>query len=98
DCDSIEETSEQITGYFDEIIPTFYDSEDRENRSMESVDREGIKKVFPLISLSIGIACNSKRQFDHYGEMAEVASEMKKYAKTVRGSCVKMDKRHIKKD
>ncbi|MBF0558144.1 MAG: diguanylate cyclase [Nitrospirae bacterium] len=96
DCDSIEETSEQITGYFDEIIPTFYDSEDREKRSMESVDREGIRKVFPLISLSIGIVCSRKRQFDHYGEMAEVASEMKKYAKTVQGSCVKMDKRHLK--
>jgi diguanylate cyclase (GGDEF)-like protein len=93
DCDSIEDTSVQIIGYFDQIIPTFYDIEDRTKGFIESVDREGLKKTFPLISLSIGMACNRNKQFEHYGQMAEVASDMKKYAKTVRGSCVKMDKR-----
>lgn len=93
ECESIEEAAVRITAYFDEIIPTFYDVEDRTRGVIESTDREGQKKVFPLISLSIGIACNRSRLFDHYGQMAEVASEMKKYAKTASGSCVRMDKR-----
>ncbi|HKN18354.1 MAG TPA: hypothetical protein VJW95_01050, partial [Dissulfurispiraceae bacterium] len=61
---------------------------------IESVDREGEKKVFPLISISIGIVCNDIKHYDHYGEIAEVASEMKKFAKTVTGSCFKVDRRH----
>ncbi len=94
DCDAAAETSEKIIGYFDEIIPTFHDMDDRTKGHIESTDREGKKRVFPLISLSIGIAHNRMRKFTHYGAMAEVASEVKKFAKTVVGSCVKSDQRH----
>src|SRR5208283_3367860 len=75
ECNNIEETSVQITGYFDEIIPGFYDAEDKTKGFIEAADREGHKKAFPLISLSIGISCNNNRQFNHYGEIAEIASE-----------------------
>ncbi len=93
DCDAVEETSGKIIAYFDRIIPTFYDIEDRTKGFIESADREGQKRIFPLISLSIGIVCNDRKHFAHYGEIAEVASEMKKFAKTVKGSCLKIDKR-----
>src|SRR5208337_3439096 len=73
DCDAVEETSGSIIGYFDAIIPTFYDMDDRTRGHIESVDREGKKKEYPLISLSIGIAHNIKKQFTHYGAMAEIA-------------------------
>src|SRR5208283_2492628 len=95
DCENVEETSGKIISYFDEIVPTFYDIEDRTKGHIESADREGQKKVFPLISLSIGIVCNDRKHFAHYGEIAEVASEMKKFAKTVKGSCFKVDKRSV---
>jgi len=94
DCDAVEETSGKIIGYFDRIIPTFYDIEDRTKGCIESTDREGQKKVYPLIGISIGIVCNDRKHFAHYGEMAEVASEMKRFAKTVKGSCFKVDKRN----
>lgn len=89
----IEETSEEIIDNFNRIIPTFYDAEDRMNGYIESIDREGNKKRFPLICISIGIAHNKARNFSHYGEMAEVASEMKKYAKCIGGGCFRVDKR-----
>ncbi len=95
DCETVEETSDKIIGYFDRIIPTFYDIEDRTKGYIESKDREGQKKVYPLISISIGIVCNIGKHFAHYGEIAEVASEMKKFAKTVTGSCFKVDKRQL---
>ncbi|MGD0283828.1 MAG: diguanylate cyclase [Dissulfurispiraceae bacterium] len=94
DCDSIEETAGKIIGFFDRIIPTFYDPEERAKGFIESLDREGQKRDYPLISLSIGIVCNRDKEFTHYGEMAEIASDMKKYAKTVTGSCIKMDRRN----
>lgn len=94
DVDLIEPASAKITDYFDRIIPTFYDADDRTRGYIESVDREGNKRVFPVIGLSIGITHNRGRTFSHYGEMAELASEMKKYAKSIGGSCYRADKRH----
>jgi diguanylate cyclase (GGDEF)-like protein len=93
DLEHIEETAVEIIDNFKRIIPIFYDAEDRANGYIESVDREGNKKRFPLISISIGIAHNKAKIFSHYGEMAEVASEMKTHAKCSGGSCVRIDKR-----
>ena len=44
------------------------------------------KQEFPLIPLSAGIAMNTTRPFSHYGEMTEVASQMKNDAKMSAGS------------
>jgi GGDEF domain-containing protein len=89
----IEETAGEIIDNFKKIIPTFYDAEDRVNGYIESVDREGVKKKFPIIDISIGIVYNKSGEFTHYGEIAEVASEMKKYAKHEGGSCFKTNRR-----
>ncbi len=94
DVEHIEETAREIIDNFNKIIPTFYDPEDRARGFIESVDREGNKKTFPFIGISIGVAHNRFRKFSHYGEIAEVASEMKKYAKCAGGGCFKIDKRH----
>lgn len=94
DVEHIEETASEIIDNFNKIIPTFYDPEDRAKGFIESIDREGNKRTFPFIGISIGVAHNRLRKFSHYGEIAEVASEMKKYAKCAGGSCFKVDKRH----
>ena len=91
--DIVESVSQEIIDTFSKIVLTFYDAEDRTKRYIESIDREGIQKKFPIMGLSIGIAHNHLRAFSHYGEMAEVASEMKKYAKNSGGGCYKIDKR-----
>lgn len=95
DLEYVEKTASEIIDNFNKIILTFYDYEDRTKGFIESVDREGNKRTFPFIGISIGVSHNKYRKFSHYGEMAEVASEMKKYAKHAGGSCFKIDKRHI---
>lgn len=89
----IEDASRELIDNFNKIIPTFYDVEDRVRGYMESVEREGNKRRFPMIGISIGIAHNKLKKFSHYGEMAEAASEMKKYAKDAGGGCFRTDKR-----
>lgn len=89
----IEETAGEIIDNFRKIIPTFYNTEDRDKGYIESVDREGVKRKFPIIEISIGIAHNKSKEFSHYGEIAEVASEMKNYAKREGGGCLKIDRR-----
>ncbi|HAK88249.1 MAG: hypothetical protein A2077_03595 [Nitrospirae bacterium GWC2_46_6] len=95
DPENMEETAAAIIDNFTKIMLTFYDHEDRIKGCIESVDREGNKRTFPLIGISIGIVHNKFKKFSHYGEMAGAASEMKKYAKISGGHCLKVDKRHL---
>ncbi|MCX8069115.1 MAG: diguanylate cyclase [Thermodesulfovibrionales bacterium] len=91
--DIVEKLSQEIIDTFGKIVLTFYDDEDKVKRCIDSVDREGVKKKFPIMGLSIGIAHNQFKNFTHYGEVAELASDMKKYAKLSGGSCYKIDMR-----
>ncbi len=91
--DVVEETSAEIIGAFDKIIPTLYDKADRDNGFIETLDRQGNARKFPITALSIGIATNKNRSFTHFGEMTETASEMKKQAKQSWGSCYLTDRR-----
>jgi diguanylate cyclase (GGDEF)-like protein len=93
DVDLVEATAAQIISYYQQIVPTFYDTDDRSRGAIASVDREGQQKTFPLMSISIGIAHNRLRSFIHYGEMIEVASDMKKHAKGKKGNSYSIDRR-----
>lgn len=89
----IETVCEEIIRYFDSMIPSFYDPPERDKGFIEATDREGNKKIFPFLSLSIGVAHNRYRKFSHYGQASEIATELKVYAKKFNGSCYKIDRR-----
>lgn len=93
DLDVMEEVSTEIVAAFDRIVPTFYDEEDREKGHVKSIDRQGNIVVFPIVTISIGITGSQLREYSHYGEITELASEMKGYAKASTGSCFKIDNR-----
>lgn len=95
DFEAIERASEVIVKAFDNIIPTFYDSSDRERDFILSTDRQGNKKAFSMMSISIGIATNRFFNFSHFGEITEIASKMKAQAKKTNNSCYRMDRRFI---
>jgi diguanylate cyclase (GGDEF)-like protein len=98
DLDLVEEITNEIIEAFDRIVPTFYDTEDREKGYIKSVDRQGNIRTYPIITISVGITHNKVKKFSHYGEITEVASEMKKFAKTFKGSCLKSDQRQYVAD
>jgi GGDEF domain-containing protein len=89
----VDEASEELIRHFDAIVPGFYDPEDKANGWIDSVTREGVRRQFPFISLSIGVAHNSLRKISHYGKLSEIASEMKRFAKKTPGSCYRIDRR-----
>lgn len=93
DVKNVEDASKEIIDNFNKIIPTFYDTDDRMKGAIESFDRKGKIRSFPFITISVGIVSNEFRNFSHYGEMAEVASEMKSYAKNCGGNCYCKDRR-----
>ncbi|MDR2018590.1 MAG: diguanylate cyclase [Syntrophobacterales bacterium] len=88
------ETAKEIIRAFDRIVPTFYNAEDRKTGLIMSRDRQGNRRSFPVITISIGIALSRVGSFSHYGELAGIASEMNSYAKHLEGSCFVMDRRH----
>jgi diguanylate cyclase (GGDEF)-like protein len=93
DIELVEEAAGRIVSYFDRMVGTFYDEEDRALKHIRSIDRMGAQKNFPLMTISIGITHNRYREFAHYSEIGHVASEMKCFSKNVEGSCVQIDRR-----
>lgn len=92
----IEDSCRDVIDAFDHIIPTFYDQEDRQAGYIEAPDREGNIRLYPLLSITIGVVCSDASRFIHYGEITEIASEMKKFAKTQAGSCYRVNRRRYK--
>jgi diguanylate cyclase (GGDEF)-like protein len=78
---------------FEQAADALYDEEDR-NRRYVSVKsrRDGIKDV-GLVTVSIGVALSSSREYVDPRELVAVASEMKSVAKSQPGSFVAMDRR-----
>jgi diguanylate cyclase (GGDEF)-like protein len=91
----VEGASAEIIDAFDRLISTFYDEEDREKGCIQSRDRQGNLRTFPLMTVSIGAATNRYMHFSHYGEITEIASRMKTHLKYSKGSSFGMDKRHL---
>ena len=96
DFDAIEDAARRITEYFDKLIVTFYDAVDREKGHIASIDRDGKARVFPIMTISIGISHNKYRKFAHYSEIGQVAAELKHASKGVTGSCFRIDRRRKK--
>jgi GGDEF domain-containing protein len=89
----IEEACQELIDAFDQIVPSFYDPEDREGECILSQDREGYARKYPIMGISIGIATAGVGVFTHFGEVTSIASEMKSFAKKEAGSCYRTNKR-----
>jgi GGDEF domain-containing protein len=78
-----------------EVVPAFYDQEDRERGYVEIENRQGKVERFPLLSISIGVATTERRHFSHPGEVVTVATELKEFAKRTEGSIFLFDRRAV---
>ncbi|MFA9429120.1 response regulator [Egicoccus sp. AB-alg2] len=80
--DLAEPVAEAVCEHFDALAPTLYDPDDRAAGSIEVPDRRGVPQRYGLLSLSIGVATTTRRDYAHVGEVVTIATEMKRYAKT----------------
>lgn len=85
--------SQEVISLFDARIPAHYDHEDRERGCIISTDRSGKVNEFPIMTISIAIVHNTYRKLDHPGKVAQIAAELKKYAKEMEGSNLVFDRR-----
>ena len=93
--DCIEEICDKIVKEFDKSIASFYKQEDRERGHIVTKNRSGQLSKIPFLSLSIGVVTNEYHPFVHLGQIIQIGTEVKNYAKTlgksiyVKGFCSK---------
>jgi diguanylate cyclase (GGDEF)-like protein len=89
----MDEICENVVKDFDAIVPGFYNEEDARLGHFVSKDRQGKEQTFTLLSVSIAIVSAATRSLTHVAQIAEIAAELKKYAKTMDKSNYVRDKR-----
>jgi diguanylate cyclase (GGDEF)-like protein len=85
--------SQEIIKLFDERIPSQYEPEDRDRGYIISTDRQGKINNFSIMTISIAVVHNTYRNIEHPGKVAQIAAELKKYAKDMQGSNLVFDRR-----
>jgi diguanylate cyclase (GGDEF)-like protein len=83
----------EVIERFDDGILDFYDPHDALRGSVEVIDRRGERHMFPIVSVSLGVATNLRRSFASEWEASAVAAEMKEHAKADAGSSYRFDRR-----
>lgn len=89
----VEPFAQSVIDQFDAEILDYYDPEDALRGYIEVPDRRGDRHAFPVVSVSLGIATNERRALAGSVEAAEVAAEMKEFAKRAPGSTYEIDRR-----
>ena len=89
----VNDTCGEIVSIFDALVPYQYSEQDRRAGYFFGKDRRGQLHRVPLMTVSIGVVSNERRQFATAAQVSELATEMKSYAKTLTGSVYTIDRR-----
>jgi diguanylate cyclase (GGDEF)-like protein len=89
----VNESCGEIVSIFDALVPYQYSEQDRRAGYFFGKDRRGQLHRVPLMTVSIGVVSNERRQFANAAQVSELATEMKSYAKTLTGSVYTIDRR-----
>jgi len=77
---------EEIIGEFDAKVLNFYNEEDRSRGFIKTINRRGEEDTFPLMTISLAIVSNERRELNTPIEVGDIAAEVKKKLKTMTGS------------
>ncbi|QSZ27878.1 response regulator [Aceticella autotrophica] len=91
--DKVEDICQYIIKNFDEKIKNLYDEKDRKRGYIEAVGRRGEKNKYPFVSISIAVVTDEYRKFQNELQISEVAAELKRKLKTMKGSKFLKDQR-----
>lgn len=89
----MEEVAGRVCTAFDAMVPSFYSEEDNARGCILATDRQGNKREFSLLSVSIGICHNKDRELKNFAHVAHLGAELKKAAKAKAGSAFVVDRR-----
>jgi diguanylate cyclase (GGDEF)-like protein len=88
-----EGTAKEVIAGWDREIRSLYDPEDIERGYIEVADRLKDLHRYPIMTVSVGVATNAHRTIGSHWEAAEIATEMKQFAKQNAESSYAIDRR-----
>jgi diguanylate cyclase (GGDEF)-like protein len=83
----------QVAKMFDSRVIGLFASEDLERGYVEVVNRKGTVDRFPLMTITIAMVTSGKGRVEHVAQISDIASELKRYGKTLEGSVVVKERR-----
>jgi diguanylate cyclase (GGDEF)-like protein len=91
--DKAEQAAQKLIDCWDEQISDLYEPEDIERGFIEITDRRKELHRFTQMTVAVGIATNTQRPINSHWEAAEIATEMKTFAKSQGKSAYAIDRR-----
>lgn len=89
-----EKIAQEITRRIDEVAPSFYNEEDRQQGFMLGHNRKGEAEKFNFLGIGIGIVHNTKRPLESFARVSHIGAELKCLAKQhTQGSYYILDRR-----
>lgn len=89
-----EPACQKVIETFDAQVPALHDPADVARGVLQIVDRKGVTRQYPLVSVSIGVAISGERRHARdRREVVAIAAEMKSVAKKTEGSSIAIDRR-----
>jgi diguanylate cyclase (GGDEF)-like protein len=91
--DKVDVICENIIKSFDIKIKELYCKEDVDRGYIVTSNRQGQIMKFPIVSISLSVVTNEERELISHVQVAEIAAELKKKAKSMSGSVYVKDRR-----
>lgn len=90
--DHVDTVCSNIIKTFDRIVPWRYEEDDRERGQIVTRNRQGERKTFGLMTISIAVLI-ADSSFKHMGEMSHMLADLKSYTKSLSGSNYTIERR-----
>lgn len=85
--------AQKIIAGFDKLSPTFYSAEDRKVGSFDGEDRYGVKRTFPLMTISIAVIPSDHYEYPSRLAISQDCARVKEYLKIQEGSNYMLERR-----
>jgi signal transduction histidine kinase/PleD family two-component response regulator len=95
--DAVDAVCTTLCSAFDRLVPLYYNKADRDKGYIETKDRFGVMRRFPIMSISLAAVTvgGNGRPLSSYSELAVIAAAGKKLAKSIEGSSYVRDGRPV---
>ena len=88
-----EALAQKIIDGFTELVPSFYNAEDRTAGSFVGEDRYGVKRTFPLMTISIAVISSDRYEYPSRLAISQDCARVKEYLKIQEGSNYMLERR-----
>lgn len=83
----------EVIRSFDRLVLQHYDKDDRESGQISMKDRRGEDHTYPIMSITLSVITNERRDLSHFVQINDIAWELKQYASTFKRSEMVIDRR-----